>query len=501
MSRILRLFLLITLLAQPAISRAQLQGQALIDSLLKELPQLGENPNKVRVLYALSLSYKTINPDAGIKYGQEELQLAKNLGLNKEILQACSAIGLNYQYKSDYVKAVEYYHKAINTFPADTTSLVYGNVISNLAYVYQVQENYQKALEYNLKSLSINIANADSFNIGGDFGNIGIIYSLKKDYAKALEYDFRSLKVFEQLRDISGVAHNYGNIGNVYKELNDYNKSIAYDQRAYQLFDSIGDKGGMAINLGNIATVYLTAANEYGTEDTHASNMPPGNKQILLSNAIDYFLRSIKLSEEIGQLDNIIEFSASLSAAYELSGNYKEALAYFRKHAITRDSVYSKENQTKLATLESERQLALKDKQIEIDRLKVAQKRNEQIIMGIALAGLLVAVTIILRKLYNQKKQNKQLALERQRHLERIEKQKTTMGDIAYMHSHGVRGEVATILGLVSVFNPDNYADPNNKIVIDGITETTARLDIIVKDMINKEDAVNSIKTGTNKSD
>ena len=59
---------------------AQLQGQARIDSLLKELPIQKEDTNKVKLLNELSYGYWLINPDEGIKYGQNGLELATKLG-------------------------------------------------------------------------------------------------------------------------------------------------------------------------------------------------------------------------------------------------------------------------------------------------------------------------------------------------------------------------------------------------------------------------------------
>ncbi|MCO6494033.1 MAG: hypothetical protein J5I98_36785 [Phaeodactylibacter sp.] len=51
----------------------QKQGQARIDSLLLELPRASEDTNKVLLLATLSYNYYPINPDEGIKYGNEGL--------------------------------------------------------------------------------------------------------------------------------------------------------------------------------------------------------------------------------------------------------------------------------------------------------------------------------------------------------------------------------------------------------------------------------------------
>ena len=52
-------------------SRAQLQGQQRIDSLLAQLPKAKEDTNKVKLLIDLSHTYYSINPDEGLKFGKQ----------------------------------------------------------------------------------------------------------------------------------------------------------------------------------------------------------------------------------------------------------------------------------------------------------------------------------------------------------------------------------------------------------------------------------------------
>lgn len=489
----MRFFFLLIFLFSSFFCKAQLQGQPLIDSLLKKLPLIKEDTNRIKILNWLAFTYKTIDPNEGIRYAQQQLELAKALDRKKAVASAYNVLGLNYQYKSDYPKALEYYHKALMFF-ADRPDLIssYGNIISNIAFVYQVQGNLDKALEYNFKSLKINKDINDSANIGGDYGNIGILYMNKKDYVKALEYDLMSLNIFEKLNDKDGIARNYGNIGNVYREMKNYSRALEYDTKALELFRRLGDNGGVAINLGNIGTVYFYIALEMDSIKQTGRILPKGTKSFFLAKSIDYLKQSIALSEQIGQLDNIIEFSDNMHEVYLETGNTALALESYKKYILYRDSVYSEENKLEIANLESLRELALKDKQIQIDVLKLEQKRNERIILIIALVLLLVVMGIVVRSLWKQKKYNSELANEKKGHLDRIEKQKTVMGDIAYTHSHEVSGQVATILGLVAVFNADDYTDPDNKVVIDGLAETALKLDSIVKDMIIKENRINS---------
>ena len=62
---------------------AQKQGQERIDSLLTILSKTREDTNRVNLLVDLSLSYYSISPDDGIRYGKEGLSLAEKLNWKK----------------------------------------------------------------------------------------------------------------------------------------------------------------------------------------------------------------------------------------------------------------------------------------------------------------------------------------------------------------------------------------------------------------------------------
>ena len=108
----MKLFFLIILLF-PLSLFAQKQGQALVDSMLKQLPQLKEDTNKVKLFGSISFEYRKFNPDEGIKYGKEGVALSEKLGWKKGIADCANCVGINYMSKSDFTNALEYYFKAL----------------------------------------------------------------------------------------------------------------------------------------------------------------------------------------------------------------------------------------------------------------------------------------------------------------------------------------------------------------------------------------------------
>ena len=116
----MRLFVLALLVLAANVALAQkpakLQGQALIDSLLKELPKQKEDTNKANILWGISFTYRIINPDEGINYGRQDSALAAKLHWKKGIASADNSLGVNYQMKDDYAGALQHFSLALQLF-------------------------------------------------------------------------------------------------------------------------------------------------------------------------------------------------------------------------------------------------------------------------------------------------------------------------------------------------------------------------------------------------
>src|SRR5437762_495282 len=99
--------LLLLLIDHSSVATAQeKQGQARIDSLLNQLPKAKEDTGKVKLLNDLSATYGYINPDEGIKTGNQGLSLSMKLNWEKGKAAAMNAIGLNFEGRSDYPGAL-----------------------------------------------------------------------------------------------------------------------------------------------------------------------------------------------------------------------------------------------------------------------------------------------------------------------------------------------------------------------------------------------------------
>jgi PAS domain S-box-containing protein len=83
---------------------------------------------------------------------------------------------------------------------------------------------------------------------------------------------------------------------------------------------------------------------------------------------------------------------------------------------------------------------------------------------------------------------------DRRRHLLRIEQQNEALKEIAAIESHKVRGPVATILGLTQLFNFNDYSDPLNQKIVEGIREVTLQLDDVIREVVRRSNELDRLK-------
>jgi adenylate cyclase len=393
---------------------AQKEGQALVDSLLKELPDAKDDTNKIKMLVKITYYYVGRDPDLALKYGQEALELSKTHAWRNGMFSALQGIAGSYLTKSNYPTALENYFESLKIAEeaGDKRRMAAG--LSNIGLAYGQEGDLPHALEYDLKGLKLHEELGNLQNAANTLGNIGNIYASQSDFTKALEYDTKAMKLCEEIGNQEGVTRNLANIGSIYRKLHDYPKALATDLEAEKMSDKWSDKHGIAVVLGEIGTCYFEMAS-----DTARSKQPgheiSADKAGLLRKAIEYLSKSLSLSKEIGFLEGVIDYGRVYSDALMLSGDCNSAFESYKEFTTAKDSVYSTTSKIKIANLETNRQLTIRDKQIQIDKLEIAQKHNERIYFIGGMGLLLLVISVMARNYALQKKSNRLLTAEKKR--------------------------------------------------------------------------------------
>lgn len=415
------LFLLV--LAQLAV--AQKQGLSRIDSLLREVPRSHNDTLKARLYNQVVQEYFVVNTDQALAYSKIGLAHVKKMRWEKGIGVFLSNIGQAYSdkglydscskyyrqavnvyvgigdrrnlastlnnlgtaesnIKSDYVKATEYYFRALKEAEAIPDTFLIGLCYRNISNIYAEQSNFPKAIQYAHKGLRMAQLRNQSPNyttrreLAWSMSRVANVYLKMGNYRIATTYLDQSLPIFEDLGDAEGMATTYDDLA-IAADSN-YTKKIQYTQKAVALWQQINPMQSEAIaSLGNLGMAYF---------DYVKSQNPP-DRVSLLRQAEKYFDLARARSKQKGEKANEAYWLGALAELQARQGDYRNAYFNYRRYQTTQDSLFSQNSKNQIAEIEGNREIALRDKQLKINQLELDNQRKQRI-------GLIVGVMLLL---------------------------------------------------------------------------------------------------------
>lgn len=450
----------------------------MIDSFRVEIKKQNVDSNKVKLLKKISEIYNGTCSDSALAYGFRSLSLAKKIQWERGIAMAHMGLGVSYELRSDFPNSLDHYLQAlrINERIGNKRGVAAGNWgISN---IYRSQKQFDRAISYTQKALTYYEETNDKTSISSLLLNLGNTYNLLDKFDSAINIYSRALSIKKELGDIQGTSRILMNIGSIYLKQKDYNHCIAYYNKSLKMLEENGQPYDYSSILGNLGQCYLVIAKD--SNAIKADSLISADRKTNLITAAKFLDSALKISKSIGEVNDARITSLDLSETLELLGNYQGALSMYKEHVAYNDSIYSGANMDKITALELQRVRELKDKDIQIAKLRTE-------VYAICIALLIIVMGYIGYRLYRQIRSNRQLAIDRAGHLKRIADQGKILEHITHIQSHDLRGNVATILGLAKLFNFEDASDPFNKDIIHNIDMVATKMDGVIIDVINEE--------------
>ena len=449
---------------------------------------------------------------------EENVTVAKkyNDTLNQAI--ADETIAKFYKILNQPQKSLEYFNLALAIKPDADMQM---GVLGDEGEVYNAIGDYTDALTAFTTSLSIldSVARSkptsdllDTQQRAALLLDIGDIYLANVQPDKAFENYDKALDIGHETNDMDFQIKSLTGIGKTYRLKNDYQRAIQNYQIALKLCHESNRFRDEVQVLNELANTYLDtwvfaqalafadssrrlAEDQSYIDLLSRSYTTLGNiyiKQNKYDLAIPYLQKALNISQKTNVLEDEKNAWFALSSAFEHNGEPAKALDAYRNYQTIKDSVFNiaKANELLKKDLENSfktTQFADSVKNATVYNKKIERQRTFTYTGFAALVLVLLLAFFILRNYNIQKKYNALLSREKKSHLAHIEAQSNVLSDIAHIQAHQVRGPVATILGLVQLFNYDDPTDPVNKEVMEGLGSVTEKLDTVVKEVILKE--------------
>ncbi|PJJ80019.1 histidine kinase [Mucilaginibacter auburnensis] len=420
-----KFFLLLWLLFSGSWIYAQEKGSIAVDSMVRLLSVAKADTNKVNLLYRLTLAYDGSDQNKALAYAQQSYMLAKKLGWKKGQLNSLTYIGslqmdmgkneqalasyqqlyqlslkignpadmakslINigavYQRSSKYAEAADYFFKGLRVAEQHQNETLIAKSESNIASLFIQQRDFEKAklhagkAEARYQRLQEPGYRAKNLEILGD------AFAFDGRYKQAIPVYLRSLKLYQQVGDQLGLATVYTQMVDCYS--NDPLKRIEYLRQAKRLWDKLAPLNLNAIaNTGNFGYSYFDILKNPTMLKLVQDSLGLTKAQLLLD-ADHYLKEGIRLSQQAGVPDLVSQLTSVYAELCEYKGDYKDALINFKLHYSIQDSIASQTIKNKIAKLEAEKEIVLRDR-----KLQRAQLQMERIWTYVVTALLVVVV-------------------------------------------------------------------------------------------------------------
>lgn len=333
---------------------AKLQGKTVqhkLDSLLNVEPTFDADTNKVWLLYDISYLYFQVDPEKGITYGEQALDLATKLDYLPGMAGANKAIARCYAIQNNYTEALKHFNTSLSLARKLNDKELEGTILISLGSIYSDKHDNDKALQYLEAAGSLYEATGNKKYLPHIYNNIGNIYDEQVRSADAITEFLKGLKIEESVDGISGIeATLNSNVGMLYSRLFDYDMSFKYLFRALQLQSELGNDKSVANTLNSIGAVYLQTVTHPG--DKLSDSLKNKHRNIQLS--IKYLEAAAVISNELKRKNTLALIYKNLSESHEANGDYRTSLKYHRQYKVLNDSLRNIDEERNFARIEAE---------------------------------------------------------------------------------------------------------------------------------------------------
>lgn len=379
-----------------------------------------------QLLYAIArISAEHSKFEESLKWGDKAFSVSKNIKNDSLTAKTCLIIGSVQYEMGNSDKAAVSFHESLKYSEKNQYLKLVASAYNQLGLTHAVKKNkdYETALKYYEKAEEIDLKTKNWRELGFVWLRMGAAYSATEKYDKAEIYLLKALRLADSSKITIVQKWTLEAYSNLFRKQKKYDQALPVLLRSLQLSKKEGQTAGIISSQSGIAEMYSLAGD-------HKKALAYSDSAIF--NCLESKIYSF-LSLTYGQR----------ALVYERSGDYKNALTWFRKTKNIEDSLFKKassdnmnELEKKYETEKKEKELTEKNSELLIQKAESEKQQTQRNGFIIGSILLLVLLMFIFRGYRQKQKANVLIAkqkqeVEEQKHIIE-EKQKEVMDSINY---------------------------------------------------------------------
>lgn len=363
----------------------------------------------------------------------------------------------------DFELALNIYRLAEKKYGVHEDDVVQAEIYANIAHGYSWQDNASEAIKYFLKTKDLGERLKNNGFIATGYSGIALVYHLNKDFKTAIQNYEMALRYYtdDYAQSKKYKVANLGNMGYAYYQQSQIidtclagntlaykamlHKAIFYNRLSLNIAnknktDSIGMvKATINLCLEYVALGKIDSAIYYfdlsgllllGVKDLDAHCEHYYNKGQISFFKKDYktaliaYSNSLSLAQQMKYQEYIYENYYSIYLCNQQLGNFNEALLYFKKFSIHKDSLLNRSKIIEGTDLKNKYLTQIKEN--EIIKLNTANKQKSTFnsFLIVAAIGLILFSLLGYRNFKNKQKVFSQQQQIQQQKIAELEKDK-----------------------------------------------------------------------------
>lgn len=457
------------------------------DSLLAKIHSTHNDTVKIELYNRLIFLWAYEDPKTALKYAAKGLKIIDKLDYDVGYINYYSDIGAIYGNWEQDTKALDYYLTSLKYLdeyfikPKASSNLlrVKSNVLNNISLLFLTHERLDEAEVYAKEALKVPEKTKLSEILS--WLHLSQIY-IEKNLASTADSLLK--KALQASVDLGYKEYSAISLAGLGYLSNDVKTKIEYRQQAKKMWEDMSEENlNSHNNLLGLSEVYL----ELLTNDSLYFSANSGlNREQMIDESYDFIEESIILSKRLESKRLLMDAYKLKSQLYKIQGNYKSAYEYSMLYHSIYDSIFSQENKNTLAMLESQNEINLRDKEIEINKIALSTKKKQ---LWYFAAGILLLIIILVLLFYQSR-----LRLKNNQNLQRLNEKLSVLNDelkkanltksrFLSILNHDLRAPISTLIGYLYLLKDNSE-----------ISEKESQDEMISEIIVYSEDLLNAME-------